>query len=250
MYKNIALILLLVVASFSIWKFVDSYSRRMDPVSFRSFSASGEGKVVAVPDIAEFTMSVLSEGGKDLSAIQSQNTDKMNSAIDFLKKNGVNEKDIKTQSYEVSPRYQYSTCSLGGVCPPPQIVGYTVSQSALVKVRDFKKSGELLSGVVTNGANSVSQLSFSIDDRATLENKAREEAIEKAKEKAKAIARAGGFSLGKLLAVEESGISPVPMYYAKDMVLGMGGGEASRVPAVEPGSQDITVNVVLRYEIQ
>lgn len=248
-YRNAALILLLVVASFSLWSIASSYASRVDTVS-RSFAATGEGKVVAVPDIAEFTIGLTTEGGNDLASLQAQNTEKMNAVISFLKSEGVNEKDITTQNYSVSPRYEYSSCQFGGVCPPPKIAGYTVSQSVLVKVRDFKKAGDLLSGAVAKGANNVSQLSFSVDELAALENEAREKAIREAKEKAKATAKAGGFSLGKLLSVEESGTGPIPYFYGKDAVLGMGGEGRSVAPAVEPGSQDIIVNVVLRYEIR
>ncbi len=249
LWRNLALVLFLLVATYSAWAVADTYARRANFGSLRSFAVTGEGKVVAVPDVAEFTAGVTTEGGSDLVAIQAENTRKMNAVVSFLKENGVEEKDVKTTNYNVSPRYQYSSCGGVGICPPPEIVGYTVSQSVLVKVRDFKKAGDLLSGVVGKGANSVSQLSFSIDDRTALENQAREEAIRKAREKVPAIVKAGGFSLGKLISVDET-YYPGPVYYGKDVALGMGGAERSVPPVVEPGSQEITVNVMLRYEIK
>lgn len=250
LWRNLALVLFLLVAAYALWAVADTYVSRSNFGSLRSFAVTGEGKVVAVPDVAEFTAGVTTEGGKDLTAIQAENTRKMNAVIAFLKEQGVDEKDVKTTNYNISPRYQYSNCGVGGsVCPPPEIVGYSVSQSLLVKVRDFKKAGDMLSGVVTKGANSVSQLSFSIDDRAALENQAREEAIRKAREKVPAIVKAGNFSLGKLISIEETG-SPMPIYYGRDAMLGMGGAEKSVSPAVEPGSQEIIVNVMLRYEIK
>ena len=69
------------------------------------------------------------------------------------------------------------------------------------------------------------------------------------KEKAESIAKAGEFSLGKLLAIEEGGGYPIPIY-GKDAVVGMGGAESERAPSVEPGSQEIVVDVTLRYEIK
>lgn len=248
-YRNAVLILFLVVASFATWKFVDAYANRIDPTSFRSFTVAGEGKSVVVPDIAEFSFSVVTEGGIDITSLQADNTKKMNSAIQYLKGNGVNEKDIKTQNYNLSPRYQYSSCALGGICPPPQIVGYTITQGVTVKVRDFKKIGELLGGVVKNGANTVSDMRFTIDDMTTVQNTARAEAIQKAKDKAKAIAKAGGFDVGKLLSIDE-GMNPLP-YMDSRSVLGMGGyAEKAVAPQIEAGSQEVTVNVTLRYEIK
>lgn len=135
-------------------------------------------------------------------------------------------------------------------CPPAEIVGYTITQSVQVKVRDFSKVGEILSGVVEEGANTVSQLSFTIDEPDAVQNEARAEAIEKAKQKAKLVAKAGGFGLGRLLDIQESGYLP-PIYYAKE-AFGRGGADMSSsvMPAVEPGSQEVTVSVVLRYEIR
>ena len=51
------------------------------------------------------------------------------------------------------------------VCPPSEIIGYTVEQGVEVKVRDFAKVGDILAGVVENGANSTSQLYFTISAR-------------------------------------------------------------------------------------
>ncbi len=64
------------------------------------------------------------------------------------------------------------------------------------------------------------------------------------------MAKAGGFSVGRLLSIDESGAQPV--YYA----YGMGGADmamksaAVPAPTIEPGSQDVTVTVTLRYEIR
>lgn len=246
-YLGIAAIIVMIIFAIAAWNFVDSYSKSIQPSSFRSFPVSAEGKVTAVPDVAQFTFSVITQGGKEIGKLQKENTEKVNKVIEFVKSNGVEAKDIKTQSYNLKPRYQYYSCPKeGGPCPPPDIVGYTITQAVLVKVRNFDKIGDILSGVIQNGANSVSELSFTIDDRTKLEDQARAEAIEKAKEKAKSIAKAGGFRLGRLLSIEEEGYQPVPIYRALTEAA-VGGAEA---PAIEPGSQEITVNVTLKYEIQ
>ncbi len=83
---------------YAAYSFSDAYSKSIQPSSFRSFSASGEGKIVAVPDVAQFTFSVVSEGGKDLGALQKSNVEKTNKIIDFMKSKGVDSKDIKTQN--------------------------------------------------------------------------------------------------------------------------------------------------------
>lgn len=250
-YTLIAGLAIALLATIALWRFADAYSKSIQPSSFRSFSAQGEGKVVAIPDVAEFTFSVITEGGRDITALQEDNNTKVNRAINYVKGKGVESKDVTTSQYTVEPRYQYCNSGLnGGTCPPPSIVGYRIAQTVSVKLRDFSKTGEVLSGIVNEGVNSVSQLSFTVDDPIGLQNEARAKAIENAKERASVIARAGNFRIGRLLVIEDGSIPYYPTYARPEM----GGAandalKAATPPVIEAGSQEIKVNVVLRYEI-
>lgn len=244
----------ILVAAYAVWSFAGTYASSVQPGTYRSFSVSSEGKTVAIPDIATFTASVITEGGKDLGSLQAQNTSKTNKIIAYLKDKGVEDKDIKTQSYNVDPRYQYSNCgpvSYGSssTCPPPTIVGYTITQTVSVKIRDLAKAGAIIGGVVDSGANSVSQLQFTLDNPDAAKASARGEALAKAKAKAEEIAKQGGFGIGKLLYIQiNDGAQYSPVFY------GMGAGasskaEAAPAPSVEPGSEEVKVSVTLTYEI-
>ncbi|MDD5032667.1 MAG: SIMPL domain-containing protein [Candidatus Pacebacteria bacterium] len=250
-----AIILVSLAIAFSSVFYVITYSKSIAPSSYRSFTVSGDGKITTVPDVAQFTFSVITEGGMDVGASQAKNTEKVNASIDFVKSNGIDPKDIKTEGYNLSPRYQYSNCGIiysgssSSTCPPPEIVGYTITQTVSVKIRDFSKIGKVLSGVVEKGANSVSQLSFTVDDPTVVRNDARDEAIKKAKEKAKSMAESAGFKVGKLISIYESDGYPYSVY-EKGIGIGMGGDTVSSVSTIEPGSQEISVNVSLTYEIK
>ncbi len=255
-----AIIIAVLAVGFSSVSYVRSFGKTIRPDSFRSFAVTGEGKAVGIPDVAEFSFTVLTEGGKDIAALRKTNDEKSNKAIEFLKKEGVESADIKTASYNLSPRYQNSTCGYSAeagrqVCPPPEIVGYSISNTVEVKMRKemFNKVGTVLSGVVSAGANTVSQLSFTMDDPTEVENEARAMAITKAEAKAKAIAKAGGFSVGRLLDISEGGFTPYyreSLYDLDSKVMNMAGGvAASPAPTIEPGSRDVVVSVTLRYEI-
>jgi len=67
--------------------------------------------------------------------------------------------------------------------------------------------------------------------------------------KAKEMARVGGFRVGKLISIDES----APYSYSTKYY-GMGGeavsSTAATAPDIQPGSQEINVNVYLRYEIR
>lgn len=252
-YLGVAMIVAMLMVAGAAWRYAASYADYGNPGGFRSFSVSAEGKAVAIPDVAKFSFSVITEGGKDVGILQTDNTAKMNRVIEFVKSNGVEAKDIKTEGYSIEPRYRNYTCDVNELdgtreCPPPEIYGYTIRQNVSVKVRDFTKIGDILSGIVDQGANSVSGLTFTIDDPTVLQAGARAEAIEKAKNKAKELAKAGGFRVGRLLSISEGGYYPV---YERALSYSMGGDAAKAPsPTIEPGSQEVVVSVNLSYEIK
>ena len=257
-----AIIIAVLLIGWSAWSYARTYSRSIQPSAFRSFAVTGQGKVVARPDVAMFTFNIINEGGTDIAALERDNTERGNKINSWLKEQGVAKEDIKTEQYNLSPRYQNTRCQPNlpnpyrvltfTTCPPPSIVGYTVTQSVAVKIRNFAKIGAVLSGVVERGANNVSQLNFTIDDPVIVENEARAKAIAEARAKAKLVAVAGGFSVGRLLGIDEGGAPP---YYAEKFaprMMSLDGVAASAslpAPTIEPGSQDVIINVTLRYEI-
>ena len=248
---KVVLFFLFIIAVF--W-YVSAYSRSVVPE--RVFTVSGEGKAVAVPDIAQLSIGVLTEGGKNLTELQKQNTEKINRIISYLKEQGIDKKDIKTEYYNISPRYQSTPCPIYQQtypeiirpCPSsPEIIGYSISQTISVKVRDLNKVGDVLAGAVERGANNVYGPNFTIDDPVGLQNQAREAAIKQAREKAKSMAKAGNFRLGKLISIQEGFYpGPIPLFEGK----ADGRGGIGSAPAIEPGSQDIVINITLTYEIR
>jgi uncharacterized protein len=229
----------ILIFSFSALWFVYEYTKSRPEL--RKFSVSGEGKEVVVPNIAEIRIGVISEG-QDLTTLQKENSEKMNRIINFLKEKGIDEKNIQTENYLVTPKYDYSK-------PPYRIVGYTISQNLKVKVRDLSKIGEILSQAVNYGANNVYGPNFTIDDKEVYLEKAREKAIKNAKEKAEKIAKTAGFKLGKIVSIYES--SPYEPYPIMLKEMG-GGGESLPVfqPQIQPGSQEIKVQVNITFEIK
>lgn len=211
-------------------------------------SFSGEGKVTAKPDIAVVDLSIVTDA-KTSKAAQDDNSKKSTKLIDFLKSQGIDEKDIKTSSYNIQPQYSYPVYPYDKMTERPQIIGYQVSQTIEVKIRDLKKVDAILDGVVATGVNQVYGLRFSIEDPEKLKEEAREKAIKDAKEKADALESQLGIRLGRIINFGESGNGVPPYYYAKDMVLeGRGGG--GDVPSVQIGENEIIVNVNITYQIK
>lgn len=212
-------------------------------------SVVGEGEAIAVPDVAEFSFSV-NERAATVEAAQATATAKNNAAIDFLKNSGIEEKDIETTGYNAYPQYEYSTCR-DFVCTNEQrIVGYEVSQTVSVTVRDTAKAGELLSGVGSAGISSISGISFTVDDLDKYKDEARLMAIEKAKAQAEVLADGLDVKLKGVVSFSEDS-NPMPYY-------GMGGdvrmessmAKTAVAPQLPVGEEKVTTRVYVTYEIR
>jgi uncharacterized protein YggE len=219
-----------------------------------TITVSGEGYVFAVPDTATFSVTV-QETAKDVKTAQDAATKKNNAIMDYLKKNGVDAKDIQTTDYNVYPQYDYGTqvCPMGSYCPPGRqtLSGYQVNDTLTVKVRDTKKAGDILSGVGGLGASQVSGLSFTVDDPTSLQATARGKAIDDARTKAMALAQQLGVRIVRVVGYNEGG-GGGPVYFAKAMSADSGGMGAvpAAAPEIATGQNKITSDVNVTYEIQ
>lgn len=249
----LGLIGILYVAALAVNEMKKSPYVGRDVASQNTISVSGSGEAFAKPDTATFNFTI-EESAKVVADAQRAVDDKVKKALDFLKGKGVDEKDIKTVSYQIYPKYEYAApvvCTSYG-CPPqrePNIIGYTVSQTFEVKVRKIDAAGDLLSGIGSVGVNNVSGLTFTVDKEDALQAEARAEAIMKAKEKANQLANQLGVSIVRVVNFSESGSYP-PIYFSKS---GMGGAMADSAPApvsVSPGETRIVSNVTITYEIR
>ena len=225
--------------------------RNTDP-AYNSISVSGEGEVVAVPDVATFYFSVSSDG-KTASLAQEAVSAKMNTILTELKNQDIEEKDIKTTDYSVYPKYRYQSEPAIMMYPPVpsrQVPdGYTATHSITVKIRDTEKSGAILTLTGEKGATYVSGLSFDIDDRDALVEEARALAIKDAREKAKLLSKELGIRLVRVVSFSDnSSGNPMP-YYAE----GMGGDmmvKSSAAPVIPTGENKIKISVTVTYEIR
>ncbi len=154
-------------------------------------------------------------------------------------------KDIKTAGYNLNPRYEYNDKTRKSF-----ISGYTLTQTVFVKIRDLAKVGKILSGLPSKGINDISGLSFSIDDPDKFLNEARKEAFEKAMVKAKEMAGYNGVKIRRVVSFNEYGGGYPISLYSKE-AFGRGGdlGSPAPLPTIESGSQEVTVNVNVTYEI-
>ncbi len=211
-----------------------------------TITVSDKGEVYAKPDLALTDFSVITEK-KTVAEAMSENAEKMNAVIDFIKEQGVEDKDLKTTGFNIYPRYEWYGVTQFYPQGRRVLVGYEVQQSLEVKIRDMEKIGDIIQGATDAGANQVGDLQFTIDNQDEFKKQARGQAIEKAKNKAEELASQLGVKLVRITNFSESGV--IPYYYGFEKAVGMGGGEEAPAPEIETGENKIEITVSITYEI-
>lgn len=211
-----------------------------------TITVSGEGRVTSIPDVGQVTVTIVTEGA-DAAKVQEDNITQFNKLVAELKVAGIEEKDLKTTSYDLNPRYEW----VDGVRVDK---GFTVNQSLSVKIRDLDNSGDAIRIASQNGANRVSGLTFTVDEPEVYKKMAREEALANAQANAEELASVVGVHLGKVVSFNESSDRYYPEpYYAKQTLSldsGIGGApESAPAPDFQAGSEEVIVNATIVYEI-
>ena len=259
-YTGALFLLILSILAIAITVFVMKGNQRYDE---NTISVTGTAEVSSAPDIATFSFTV-KETAKDAKTAQKTINEKVSKILAGLKDLGVDEKDIKTESYTIYPKYEWvkvkqrqETAPDGTVYYPGDNskrvqVGFDVSQNVRVKLHDLEKVSDALTLFANNGVENLNGPQFRIDEPDALKEKARLEAIKKAKAKAKRLASDLGVKLGKVVSFNDSSSGYQPVYNntmmlksAAPMVEDM-----AFTPELPAGEQNITATVTITYKIK
>jgi len=212
--------------------------------SNRTMSVSAQGQAFVTPDLAVGNFSVVTQG-KNPQDLADANNQKMSAVIQFLKSQGIADKDIQTTAYNLEPNYKYDETTRRNY-----ITGYTLTQTVTVKVRDLNKVASVVGGLTPLGVNQIGGVSFTVEDVEKYLSPARADAFQKAQVKAKEIAAENGVSLGDIISISEYQPGPIP--YALSRIYGGGAVAAEGVatPTIQPGTQEINDQVTLTYEVR
>jgi uncharacterized protein YggE len=203
-------------------------------------SVIGEGQASIAPDMAVLNLSVVKQAKTAREALDANNK-AMSDVLGALKTGGIAERDLQTSGFNVQPQYRFPQGGDGQQLPP-ELIGYQVSNSLTVRVRDLSKLGAIIDQSVTLGINQGGDIQFTNDKPEAAMEEARKSAVADAMARAKTLAAAAGIKLGSVIEISENGPRPQPvpvmraamMKSAADSAVPIQGGETS---------YNITVNV-------
>jgi len=166
---------------------------------------------------------------------------RMSRVLAALKRAGIEDRDIQTSNVGLNPEYRYVENQ------PPQLVGYTASNTVTVRFRDIRNSGKILDALVAQGSNQINGPTLTVDKPESALDEARAKAIAIGRARAELYARSLGLRVVRVVSVNESGGSypvppPMPMYARADI--------AQAKTSIEPGEQKLQVNLAMTFELQ
>lgn len=205
----------------------------------RTLSVTGTGKSYLVPDIVYIYIGVHTENAEAGKAVE-ENTARSQKVTEALKKFNIAAKDIQTTNFSIYPQQQFD--SQGKVTG----VIYVVDNTVYVALRDLTKIGDLLDAVVNAGANTISGITFDVEDKTAALAEARAAAVADAQKQAEELAKAAGVTLGEILNISTYASAPYPVYDGRG---GAGAVMQAAVP-ISPGQTVLQVDVSITYTLK
>ena len=208
-------------------------------VAIPRVNVTGTGTVTAYPDEADILFSVRTQNSSAAYAAQ-ENGVLMTKVYESLAAIGVNESEIKTTSYSLSPIYDSYNYS--------KLTGYVAVNSVEVIVtgaENLSGVGKIIDAVVRAGVNQVDGIQFTFADLNynSLRSQAFHKAVQDANLQASAIVSGlGGIIIGVAsVSTNYGGFLPQPILVNE-------GTTGSREPTpVNPGLQQVTATVNIAY---
>ncbi len=213
-----------------------------------TLTVAGTGSLTVAPDTAFVTVG-METAGKSLSQAQRENSAVMQKVMERLRALKIDKERIQTSSFMVTPQYRPSPKHPAETPPSlPEIIGYRISNTVTVEVRDLEKVATVIEEALTAGANHFQGLEWAMRDEQPARLSALKFAAAKAREKATALSETLNVKLVRLVTVNEAGHVIRPMPYAGLSMREMA--PASVAPPVSPGEMKVEATVTLIYEIK
>ena len=164
-------------------------------------SVTGMGEVTTMPDLVILNTGVEARA-LTVAAAQADAAEAMDRVMSALAARNVEDKDIQTRFFNISPEYQWNDRER-----KQELVGYFVRNQLTVKLRDVDSVGPVIDEVVAAGGDLVriEGIRFTVDDTSALETQARELAVQALTAKAQQFATLTGVQLGSPVSLSESG---------------------------------------------
>jgi uncharacterized protein len=212
----------------------------------RIISVSSTATIETQPDKAELYLNIETLGN-DAQQSQVNNSVVSSKVISALTAAGISKSDISTSQYSLQQRIKY------GKEYEQIFEGYSTTHVLKISTANVDDVGSLIDAGISNGANGINDIVFTLTDakQAELKSEAIANASVEARYKAQKIADGLGVKLGKLNTAYESSYNYRP--YAPNVAMYDKVTAAGAEPAptsVLPQTVEVDVTLSVTYEIK
>lgn len=206
----------------------------------RLITVTGTAEINLAPDEVVLNLGVESRD-KDLATAKAAHDTRFKKVIADARNAGVDAKDIQTNALSMSADYSDEKV--------PRFLGYEVTQTVRITLKDLSKYESLTSKLLVDGVNRIDSVEFEVAETRKYKDEARLKAIRSAREKATAMAAELGQSIGKPWTITE--INAAPYYYqaAANASFGYNSREVAEESTVAPGEVSIRASVNVSFEL-
>lgn len=165
-------------------------------------TVSGQAEINVTPDIAVFTLRVVSLD-KDLARAKTINDESVRKTLLLAKSYQIAAEDVQTNYISVDEKYS----DYESERKPRVFLGYQVTKKIVLKLRDMKRIEGLLSDVISSGVNRIDDIDFRTTQIRKFKDQARALAMKAAREKAIALTGEINQTIGKAFSITEEGLN-------------------------------------------
>ena len=202
---------------------------------------TGKASVSVEPDLVLLNVGVESMA-KTVATARAQAASSMDAVIEAVKAHDIEDKDIQTKSFNIWPQYDWSNDGR-------TLVGYTVSNTATIRIRAIDDVGMIIDDVAKAGgdATRIDGIRFTIEDPAPYMTQLREGAVKDAVAKAEHFASLMSVAVGDVLYVSEAGASaPAPRPFAAEAAFA----RTTQDTSISAGELELSLTVQAGFEIR
>lgn len=200
-------------------------------------TVTGEGIVNVKPDQVIINSRIEHEGN-DAVEVKKKNDEVVNRVIQYLKSEGIPEKDIKTNYLNLNKNYNYND----------KTFSYSANQAISIKLESLQDYEKIMSGLLNVGLNRIDGVEFRSSKIEEFTSEARRKAVMDAKRKAEEYVAPLNQSIGKAVTISEiERNSYQPMYKTERLQSSADGGEQE---SISPGEMEVNVKVMVGFVLE
>ena len=212
-------------------------------------TVTGQAEVRVPPDEVLFTLAV-ENVDKDMLVANQRTDASVKQILAIARKNNVKPEDVQTSQISVQPKYNTDDMDYEARNKVKRVlIGYEVSKTVAIRLRDISLFDELLADVLKAGITRLSNLQFMDSQIRKHRDEERRMAIRAAQEKARLLAGEIGQSIGPAYSITEEGGANPYANVSQNVAGGGGGGREESASTVAPGSIAVTAEVTVRFKL-